>query len=101
LFGSIFLKREEAINLIKEITDEKCTNIVGHDIILIQPNANDKISQGYQLHIKTILDKASLRCLQVILDQDGYALKNDLEKGLIVIFKPAGSREYPDNRGIM
>ncbi len=91
------MNREEAVSLIKEITEEKCTNLTGHDIMLMLPNAKETSSQGYELHIKTTLDKASLRCLETIVEHDGYALKTEPEKGLIVIFEPSGGvteREY-------
>lgn len=96
------MNRAEAINLIKEITDEKCTNLVGHDIILILPNANDNLSQGHQLQIKTVLDSGSLRCLEVIVKHNGYALKNEPEKKLIVIYSPKDSQNLSNEEtGIM
>jgi hypothetical protein len=100
IFGSIFLNRQEAVSLIKEITEEKCTNLVGHDIMLMLPNADDKSSQGYSLHIKTVLDRDSLRCLEVIVAHNGYVLKNDPDKRLLVIFKPKQAIEYEET-GIM
>jgi hypothetical protein len=82
------LKREEAIALIKEITEEKCTNLVGHDIILMSPNADNPLSLGYQLHIKTVLDNASYQCLELLVQMRGYVLNHDAEKQLIIIYKP-------------
>jgi hypothetical protein len=89
------LDRKEAVSLIKEITEEKCTNLTGHDIILKPTNAN---TEDYELHIKTKIDKVSFRCLEIIVENNGYALKNDTEKGLIVV---SGQRRVFEETGIM
>ena len=91
------LDRREAVNLIKDITEEKCTNLTGHDIILKLTNAK-KNTQDYELHIKTKIDKVSFRCLEIIVENNGYALKSNTDKGLIVI---SGQRRVFEETGIM
>lgn len=90
------MDRKEAVNLIKEITEEKCTNLTGHDIILMHTNSIQ--TKDYELQIKTKIDTVSFRCLETIVEHNGYALKNDPEKGLIVIF---GQRRVYEETGIM
>jgi hypothetical protein len=91
------LDRKEAVNLIKDITEEKCTNLTGHDIILKLTNAK-KNTQDYELHIKTKIDKVSFRCLEIIVENNGYALKSNTDKGLIVI---SGQRRVFEETGII
>jgi len=93
------LNREEAIGLIKEITEEKCTNIVGHDIILVTPK-DETDSQGYELHIKTALDKVSSQCLELLVQSRGYVLKIDPKSKFIVVYKPKVPLKL-DETGIM
>jgi hypothetical protein len=41
------LDRKEAVNLIKKITEERCTNLTGYDIMLMLTNA--KKTEDYEL----------------------------------------------------
>ena len=91
------MDRKEAVSLIKEITEEKCTNLTGHDIILKLTNAKNN-TEDYELHIKTKIDAVSFRCLEIIVENNGYTLKNDTEKGLIVV---SGQRRVFEETGIM
>ncbi len=90
------MNRKDAVSLIKEITEEKCTNLTGHDIILNRPDAEEP--DNYELHIKTRVDEASLKCLEVIVEHNGYVLNNQRKKGLIVV---SGKAAPFEGSGIM
>jgi hypothetical protein len=74
---------KEAITLIKEITEEKRTKLTGRDIILIP--TNPKSTHDVDLNIRTKMDSQSYRCLETIVEQDGYAIKNNVDKGVVTI----------------
>ncbi len=81
------MKREEATKLIKEI-DEECRDIRGTSLLLMAPNESDILSHGYQVHIKMNADWKKLRCLQTIAEQYGYVVKNEVERGTVVVYRP-------------
>ncbi len=57
------MKREEAILVLKELF-EKCTNLDGHYLELMPPNASTMLSGGYQIQIKATLDEETRDCMQ-------------------------------------
>lgn len=56
--------------------------------MLLPPNADDVLSQGYQLHIKFPLSKGDIDCIKPIVESRNLALKDEPEKQLLVIYKP-------------
>ncbi len=74
---------KEAITLIKEITEEKRTKLTDRDIILIP--TNPKSTHDVVLSIRTKMDSQSYSCLETIVEQDGYAIKNNVDKGVVTI----------------
>jgi hypothetical protein len=55
LFLVLFLKREEAILILKELF-EKCTDMDGRYMSLVPPTSVEPIAHGYQIHIRAGLD---------------------------------------------
>jgi len=80
------LKREEAILVLKELF-EKCTNLDGHYLELLPPNASGKMSGGYQIEIKATLDEETRTCMQDILIKYQLTIKIQDEDSFI-IYRP-------------
>jgi hypothetical protein len=80
------LKRDEAILVLKELF-EKCTNLDGHYLELMPPNASTMLSGGYQIQIKTILDEETRTCMQDILMKYQLTIKVE-EENSFIIYRP-------------
>jgi hypothetical protein len=80
------LKREEAILVLKELF-EKCTNLDGHYLEVIPPNASFKLSGGYQIEIKAILDEETRTCMQDVLMKYQLTIKVK-EEDSFIIYRP-------------
>ncbi len=82
----VFLKREEAILVLKELF-EKCSTLDGHYLEILPPNASSALSGGYQVVIKTTLDEETRNCMQDILVKYHLTIKiSDLQT--FVIYRP-------------
>jgi len=79
------MKRDEAINVLKEIS-EACTNLETYQVMIMPPNANGVLSTGNQIHVKVNLDQESMMCIKPFLAKRGLAVKQ--EKNLLIIYKP-------------
>ncbi len=90
-----FLNRQEAVSLIKEINEE-CESIRGTSIMLKTPEESDVLSKGYQVHLIMKADLAKLHCLEVVAGQYGYVVKSDPDMWLVIIFKPCGEPDLPN-----
>jgi hypothetical protein len=82
------LKREEAILVLKELFD-KCTNLDGHYLEVIPPNASKDISMGYQIQIKATLDEETRTCMQDVLMKYQLTIKIEEEDSFIIYSPPA------------
>jgi hypothetical protein len=82
----IYLKREEAILVLKALF-EKCTNLDGHYLELLPPNASSRMSGGYQIKIKATLDEETRTCMQDILMKNHLTIKVKEEESFI-IYRP-------------
>jgi hypothetical protein len=82
----IFLKREEAILVLKELF-EKCTNLDGHYLEMIPPNASSRLSGGYQIQIKATLDEETRTCMQDVLMKNQLTIKIT-EPDAFIIYRP-------------
>lgn len=80
------MKREEAILVLKELFD-KCTTLDGHYLEVIPPKAASKLSGGYQIQIKTILDEETRTCMQDILMKNHLTIKIE-ESDSFTIYRP-------------
>jgi hypothetical protein len=80
------LKREEAILVLKELF-EKCTNLDGHYLEIIPPNAANRLSGGYQIQIKANLDEETRTCMQDILMKNHLTIKIE-EADSFIIYRP-------------
>lgn len=80
------MNREEATSLLKEIA-EKC-NILADAIMLMPPNADDVLSHGYQLHIKSITRDQDADCMKPIVESHNLAMANEEKRDLLVIYRP-------------
>ena len=80
------MKREEAILVLKELF-EKCTNLDGHYLELIPPNAASLLSGGYQIQIKAILDEETRTCMQDVLMKYQLTIKVE-EANSFIIYRP-------------
>ncbi len=85
LSEGIGLRREEAVSLLREVSD-KCENLGPNGIMLMPSNADDVLAKGYQLHIKAHLDEESLSCISPLVEERGLMIKQ--EKDLLVIYRP-------------
>jgi hypothetical protein len=88
------LKREEAILVLKELF-EKCTNLDGHYLELLPPNASTKMSGGYQIEIKATLDEETRTCMQDILIKYQLTIKIQEEDSFIIYRPHKGSPIVP------
>jgi hypothetical protein len=86
MFYGVFLKREEAIIVLKELF-EKCTTLDGHYLEILPPNASSSMSSGYQVVIKTALDEETRNCMQDVLIKYHLTIKV-LDPETFVIYKP-------------
>jgi hypothetical protein len=84
--SGIYLKREEAILVLKELF-EKCTNLDGHYLELLPPNASTILSGGYQIQIKATLDEETRTCMQDILMKNHLTIKVEKEDSF-TIYRP-------------
>jgi hypothetical protein len=93
------MRRDEAVNLLKELSD-KCVCLTPYAIMLMPPDANDVLSQGYQLHIKANLHPEDLSCMKPHVEKQGLKLKK--EKDLLAIYKPlkADKKNYRKHKAI-
>ena len=88
------MNRESAVTLIKEITEEKCTELTGHDIVLLK-NGLKENEQDYELFIKTKLKKSSINCLEMVIQDAGCSIRYGAEG--ITIF---GTYNHTEETGI-
>jgi hypothetical protein len=86
-FGSVFLNREEAMSLLKEL-NLSCDGLGEHGVMLMPPNADDVLSHGYQLHIRGSIDNEMLVCIRPLLEKYKLTMVNEPEKRLLVIYRP-------------
>jgi hypothetical protein len=87
LLQSIFgadLDREEAIKLFKEIIAECKINIAS--VSLVHSRKDNALSDGFQLHIKSILNGYDRELIQRIMDKHQLAWKQI--DNTVVIYKP-------------
>jgi hypothetical protein len=84
VFG-IYLKREEAILVLKELF-EKCTNLDGHYLEVLPPDASKDLSLGYQIKIKATLDEETRTCMQDVLMKNQLTIK--VEEDSFIIYRP-------------
>ena len=82
----IYLKREEAILVLKELF-EKCTNLDGHYLELLPPDASKRMSGGYQIQIKATLDEETRNCMQDVLMKNHLTIKIE-EADSFTIYRP-------------
>ena len=88
------MKREEAILVLRELF-EKCTNLDGHYLELMPPNASTTLSGGYKLEIKATLDEETRTCMQDILMKYQLTIKIQEEDSFIIYRPPKGSPIFP------
>jgi hypothetical protein len=87
----IYLKREEAILVLKELF-EKCTNLDGHYLELLPPNASSRMSGGYQIQIKANLDEETRTCMQDVLMKNHLTIKIT-DPDSFIIYRPTGKHK--------
>lgn len=85
----VFLKREEAILVLKEFFDN-CTGLDGHYFELSPPCGSTPSDKGYQIVIHATLDKKTKEQIQKIL------VKNDLAYQEGTMWKTKRSKTEPD-----
>lgn len=56
------------------------------------PDADDVLSQGYQLHVKTSVCLESIDCVKEIVEKHNFMLKDEPERNLSVIYRPLGNQ---------
>jgi hypothetical protein len=82
------LDRNEAVKVLKDVLDA-CPSINGFYIMLMPSNLNDRLSHGYQIHIKAYLTPKDGKCAREILAKQGLALKET--EGKTIIYRPSRS----------
>jgi hypothetical protein len=65
-----------------------CDGINEESIMLMPPNADDVLSKGYQLHIKSNSHTQNVSCFKPVIDKHNLAIADEPNKGLIVIYRP-------------
>jgi hypothetical protein len=80
------LKREEAILVLKELF-ENCTNLDGHYLEVIPPNASTRMSGGYQIEIRATMDEETRTCMQDILMKNHLTIKIT-QPDAFIIYRP-------------
>ena len=93
------MKREEAILVLRDLF-EKCTNLDGHYLEVIPPNASKDISLGYQIQIKAALDEETRTCMQDVLMKYQLTIKVEQEDSFIIYRPPKESPTAPRSRAI-
>jgi hypothetical protein len=88
------LKREEAILVLKDLF-EKCTNLDGHYLELMPPNASTMLSGGYQIQIKATLDEETRTCMQDVLMKNQLTIKIT-EKDAFIIYRPIVTSKHDE-----
>jgi hypothetical protein len=68
------MRRDEAVKLLKELSD-KCVCLAPCAIMLMSPDADDVLSEGYQLHIKANFHSEDLSCMNPYVEKQGLTLK--------------------------
>jgi hypothetical protein len=86
------LKREEAILVLKELFD-KCTNLDGHYLELLPPNASTTLSGGYQIEIRTTMDEETRTCMQDILMKNRLTIKIT-QPDAFIIYRPKATEKH-------
>lgn len=81
------MKREEAVNVLKEII-EKCRMCDGNWLALMPPNSHNLLSKGYQIHLKFPVSKTAIACVSAILEKYKLAMLNKEGQELIIIYRP-------------
>ncbi len=79
-----FLNRWDAVGILQEIMGA-CRDIFPF-MAIMPPNANNMMSRGYQIHIRTNSSSLDKSCIERITQENNLAL--DEEKGVFVIYKP-------------
>ena len=82
------MDRNEAVKVLKDVFDA-CPSIDGFCVMLMSSNLNDRLSHGYQIHIKTYLGPKDGKRAQEILAKQGLALKET--EGKTIIYRPLKS----------
>ncbi len=85
------MKREEAISLLREIIGV-CDGVNEQAVMLMPPNADDVLSQGYQLHIR-MARSDNLTCIRPVVKKHNLALAEETGKDLVVIYRPMKKEE--------
>jgi hypothetical protein len=88
------LKRDEAILVLKDLFD-KCTNLDGHYLEVLPPNASKDVSLGYQIQIKATLDEETRTCMQDVLMKYQLTIKVEEANGFIIYRPPKESAPAP------
>jgi hypothetical protein len=64
-----------------------------HHVILMPPDADDVLSKGYQLHIRsTSISKEDIDCIRPIVEARNLALSDESENHLLIIYKPVADK---------
>ena len=86
------MNREQAVNVIKEIS-EQCQLLEGKSIKLLPPKDNDALSNTFQVHIQTLgfPDPCLVGCIREVAEKHKLAIEQ--VDGYLIVFKP-----YPTTR---
>jgi hypothetical protein len=82
------MRRDEAVNLLKEASDT-CPSLGKYGVALMPPDSDDVLSHGFQIHVIGIADEATVVCLQALIDKKkDLHLKLLQERHILVIYRP-------------
>jgi len=79
------MRRDEAVAFLKEVMSS-CANMSPDSVTLSHAQSADSEIVGYQVHIKTVLDKKTKQQVQKIAEKHSVDLKQ--EKDELVVYKP-------------
>ena len=86
------MNREEATSLLRELF-RVCGGLGEQGIMLMPPDADDVLSQGYQLHIKPSVSHESLECIKPIVQKHNLAIVSEPRRSLTVIYRPLSANK--------
>jgi hypothetical protein len=81
------MNRAEATSLLKEIY-WVCGGLGEKAVMLMPPDADNVLSQGYQLHIKAYLGNEHLDCVKPLVQKYKLNMNYEPEHELLVIYRP-------------
>jgi hypothetical protein len=79
-----FMKRSEAIQILKKVLDE-CVFTDSYDMSLIPPSPDSPLAEGYQLVLKMPVTQIEKACMRKVIEKEGLVL--DSSEDFVIIYE--------------